>query len=104
LKSINDNQEIKMHGGRRPKAGRPKGSRDKGKAAIAALTALGGETPIALWTSVLTNKEAPLELRLAVARDLAPYVHPKLSSTEAKVAIATHDDFWAGLAAQAPSA
>jgi hypothetical protein len=72
-------------GGPRPGSGRPKGSRDKGKAAIAALAELGAENPITLWTSILVNKEAPLELRLAVAKELAPYVHPKLSSVDTTV-------------------
>ncbi len=72
-------------GGKRQGAGRPKGSRDKGKAAIAALEALSGKTPIELWTSILVNPESPLELRLQVAKELAPYIHPKLSSVESNI-------------------
>ena len=64
-------------GGKRPGGGRPRGAKDKGKAAIAALAALKGETPIALWARVMSDPEASLELRLSVARDFAPYLHAK---------------------------
>ena len=38
-----------------------------------------GRTPLDLWMEVIEDKDAPLALRLACARDAAPYIHPKLS-------------------------
>src|ERR1700687_5480452 len=43
-------------------------------------TAIGlGRTPVNIWLAVLADDNAPLSLRLAVARDAAPYIHPKLA-------------------------
>lgn len=72
-------------GGRRTGAGRPKGSRDKGKAALEAVATLNGTTPIAFFASILADEARPLELRFAAAKELAPYMHPKLSSIDAKI-------------------
>ncbi len=83
------------HGGRRQGSGRKSGSRDKGKAALAAVQALNGETPIAFFAGILANAELPLSLRFAAAKELAPYMHPRLSSVEANVkATVSHDEFW----------
>ncbi len=40
-----------------------------------------GRTPVDLWLAVLGDDTAPLALRLSVARDAAPYIHPKLAHT-----------------------
>jgi hypothetical protein len=86
------------NGGRRPGAGRPRGSRDKLRVATEAVVEeltkqVEGKTPIEIWGQILSDTNFPLNLRLAVARDLAPYVHPKLSSTEAKVSVnMTHEE------------
>lgn len=80
-------------GGPRPGSGRPKGSRDKGKAAMEALAVVSGETPIAFFASILADQTRPLELRFAAAKELAPYMHAKLSSIEANVkASVSHED------------
>src|SRR5690349_12616156 len=71
----------------RKTGGRKKGTPNKANAARAALLsqALDGEDPLLFFADVLRNKEAPLELRFAAAKELAPYRHPRLSSTEANV-------------------
>ena len=84
-----------MRGGKRQGSGRPQGSRDKGKAALEAVQTLNGETPIAFFAGILANAEMPLSLRFAAAKELAPYMHPRLSSVEANVkATVSHDEFW----------
>lgn len=49
------------------------------------------ETPIELWLHLLRNPDTPIEMRLTVARDVAPYMHPKLASIEARSGGATHE-------------
>jgi hypothetical protein len=75
-------------GGNRPGAGRPKGARSKKtlqrEAALAAIKASGTD-PLQFWADILANEEAPLPLRLAAAKELAPYRHPRLSSLQANV-------------------
>jgi hypothetical protein len=39
--------------------------------------------PISFFTSILRNEDAPLELRFAAAKELIPFMHPKLSSVGA---------------------
>ena len=85
---------MSTHGGSRQGAGRRRGSRDKGKAALQALRAANGETPIQLWARVMADPEAPLELRLMVARDYAPYLHAKPKQELDINAKHTHDAFW----------
>jgi hypothetical protein len=38
-----------------------------------------GRDAITFFSELLRNEEAPLELRFQAAKELAPYVHPKLS-------------------------
>lgn len=90
-----------MHGGKRPGAGRPKGSvspKTLDNRAIAIKAASEGVTPLEVMLS--TMREAwghandktmdpvvALEHRkmaVAVAKDAAPYIHPRLSQIESK--------------------
>ena len=41
-----------------------------------------GLTPVELMLDVMRDCERPLELRLDAAKNVAPYVHPRLNSTE----------------------
>ena len=41
-----------------------------------------GLTPVELMLDVMRDCEKPLELRLDAAKSVAPYVHPRLNSTE----------------------
>lgn len=54
---------------------------------------LDGTDPLLFWAGLLKDPEAPIELRLVAARELAPFLHPKLSSTEANInATVNHED------------
>ena len=39
---------------------------------------------LTFFTQILANETAPLDLRFAAAKELAPYMHPKLASIEAR--------------------
>ncbi len=51
-----------------------------------------GDDPMTFWAHILRDKTAPLELRHQAARELAPFVHPKLSSIESRTGGATHEE------------
>lgn len=89
-------------GGKRPGAGRRKGTvsaQTQAKRALAAKAEAEGVTPLevmlttmrALWSEAVdeaTGKVVSLGKAMqanAVAKDAAPFIHPKLSSVEAKV-------------------
>jgi hypothetical protein len=61
------------------------------QAAIAAIKA-SGTSPMAFFADLLGNQQAPLELRFQAAKELAPYVHPKLASIESRTGGMTHED------------
>jgi hypothetical protein len=50
-----------------------------------------GNDPMTFWLQVLKDKSVPYEIRERAARDLAPYVHPKLASIEARTGGKTHE-------------
>jgi len=86
---------------RRKTGGRQKGTPNKRTAerqvAIAAIRA-SGKSPMAFFADLLANEQAPLELRFQAAKELAPYVHPKLASIESRTGGMTHEDRLAELA------
>ena len=51
-----------------------------------------GEDPVTFWMQLLKDKRAPLEIRMIAARDVAPFIHPKLASIEARTGGTTHED------------
>jgi hypothetical protein len=51
-----------------------------------------GRDPISFFASTLRNENAPLDLRFAAAKELAPYAHPKLASIEARTGGKSHED------------
>lgn len=67
-------------GGKRPGAGRPKGSRNRRREEQARAIAASGLTPLNYLLSVLRDVNASAERRLDAAKAAAPYVHPKLAS------------------------
>ncbi len=92
-------------GGPRPGGGRPKGSKSKKTLEIALKAAAQGVTPIevmlqtmrAAWSQAIDDSgsvvnQAKAAEAASLAKDAAPYVHPKLSSVEAK-----HDINWRDL-------
>lgn len=72
-------------GGKRPGAGRPKGSKDGVKIEREAKIAASGLTPLDYMLSVLRDEEADPEDRKWAAQTAAPYVHPKLQHIAADI-------------------
>lgn len=72
-------------GGRRPGAGRPRGSRSKAtllRERLIQREARGAhdELPLELLLRVMRNARLPRETRMLAARWAAPYVHPRLQA------------------------
>jgi hypothetical protein len=89
-------------GGRRPGAGRKPGSVNKKTREIAERAVSEGITPLevqlqtmrALWAEANNGNTLDLEKATeacAIAKDAAPYIHPRLSSIEASVAVTNHE-------------
>jgi hypothetical protein len=89
-------------GGRRPGAGRKPGSANKKTREIADKAAAEGITPLevqietmrALWAEANQGNALDLdkaERACAIAKDAAPYIHPRLSSIEASVGVTNHE-------------
>jgi hypothetical protein len=80
---------------RQKTGGRQRGTPNKKtierQAAIAAIKA-SGKSPMAFFADILGNEQAPLELRFQAAKELAPFVHPKLASTESRSGGMSHED------------
>ena len=51
-----------------------------------------GKDPVTFFAEILRNERAPLDLRFAAAKELAPFMHPKLASIEARTGGKTHED------------
>ena len=80
---------------RQKTGGRTKGTPNKKTAERAKLIAelkVSGKNPITFFADILRNEAAPLDLRFAAAKELAPYMHPKLASVEARTGGMTHED------------
>jgi hypothetical protein len=89
-------------GGRRPGAGRKPGSATKKTREIAEQAVAEGITPLevqlqtmrALWAEATKGNALDLEKATeacAIAKDAAPYIHPRLSSVEASVGVTNHE-------------
>src|SRR5215467_4233319 len=80
---------------RKKTGGRQKGTPNKRTAerhaAIAAIKA-SGKSPMAFFADLLGNEQAPLDLRFQAAKELAPYVHPRLASVESRSGGLSHED------------
>lgn len=78
-------------GGKRPGAGRKKGGQNKRTKALLKLVNQkaieGGITPLEYMLKVMRDRKADLARRDQMAVAAAPFVHPKLSSVEAKTTI-----------------
>lgn len=75
------------HGGKRPGAGRKRGSVSKKTTEVAQRAAQEGVTPLEVMLKAMTvhYKAKRYDLAAAVAKDAAPYVHPRLSAVTVKV-------------------
>src|SRR4026207_522444 len=79
-------------GGRRPGAGRPVGSKNQRSAEIARAAAESGITPIEVMLGTMRELWAqgtPEAKRQAaeIAKDAAPYIHPRLASIDQTFAV-----------------
>ena len=71
------------HGGKRPGAGRPRGSANKYSAEIRdAAVASGEELPLEYMLRVMRDPNIDPHRRDFMAKAAAAYVHPRLNSTE----------------------
>jgi len=80
---------------RKKTGGRQKGTPNKNNVERARLIAqlkVDGKDPVSFFSSILKNEDAPLDLRFAAAKELAPYAHPKLASVEARIGVKSHED------------
>lgn len=71
-------------GGKRPGAGRPKGSKDKVLKAQREAIAASGLMPLDYMLAILRDETAESSRRDWAADKAAPYLHPKLQSTTVK--------------------
>lgn len=78
-------------GGKRPGAGRPKGSQNKASAAKAAEIEASGLTPLDYMLGILRNETNDAAMRFEAAKAAAPYVHPRLATTELKGELTVND-------------
>jgi hypothetical protein len=71
-------------GGARPGAGRRKGALTKRTREIAEQAVASGMTPLEVMLSAMRFhvERGDLDKAAAVAKDAAPYIHPKLASVE----------------------
>jgi len=78
-------EKSKNLGGKRPGAGRPKGSKNAKTAELARRLTEDGITPLEYMLDVLRNPDSEQGRRDDMSKAAAPYMHPKLSSTEVKI-------------------
>jgi hypothetical protein len=69
-------------GGRRPGAGRKKGSLGKRTQEIAAAAIADGLTPLDVMLSIMRSEDASMEMRFKAACEAAPYIHPRLAAVQ----------------------
>lgn len=67
-------------GGKRPGAGRPKGSKNTKTREIAEKAAAEGITPLEYMLEVMRDPRLPPAQRMDAAKSAAPYIHPRLAS------------------------
>ncbi len=73
-----------MRGGKRPNAGRKAGSPNKASIERQAEVAASGTTPLDYMLEVMRDLTQPFDRRDEMAKAAAPYVHPRLASSEVK--------------------
>jgi hypothetical protein len=71
--------------------GRQKGIANKRTREIADAAVAQGITPLEYMLAVLRDETADPERRDEMAKAAAPYIHPRLASVEAQVAITGHE-------------
>jgi len=90
---LNDHPVIRPP--RKKRGGRKRGSKNKRTVerakALATIKASGAD-PLAFFGDLLKKEDAPLDLRFQAAKELAPYVHPRLQSVESRPGQMSHED------------
>lgn len=71
-----------MKGGKRTGAGRPKGHKNKATQERLSGIVATGLTPLEYMLNVMRDPTVDHQRRQAMAQASAPYVHPRLASTE----------------------
>ena len=71
-------------GGKRPGAGRPKGSKNKVILARQTAIADSGLSPVEYMLNIVRDEGQKQEARLEAAKAVAPYIHPRLQSIESQ--------------------
>lgn len=81
-------------GGKRAGAGRPKGAKTKRTKAVAEKAAAEGITPLEVMLDAMRrlHKGRRYEKAAAVAKDAAPYVHPRLGQVKHDVSGSVRHD------------
>jgi hypothetical protein len=77
-------------GGKRPGAGRPRGSLTKKSQEILIAAAAAGEQPLEYLLRIMRDPTVDARTRLDVAIAACPYLHPRLASTQIKAEVDTH--------------
>lgn len=65
--------------------GRPKGSRNRRTQAVLDAAEAGGISPLEFLLQVMRDGRRKFDVRFEAAKAAAPFVHPKLSSVQARV-------------------
>ena len=73
------------HGGKRPGAGRKRGSRNKRTLELVKMVEKSGLTPVNYMLSVMRDKSVERKERLDAAKAVAPYIHARLASSEVDI-------------------
>jgi hypothetical protein len=82
---ISHENEVK-HGGKRPGAGRPLGSKSKTLwKSMEDMASKYQHSPLDYLLSVLNNPASSPDRKMYAAEKAAPYVHPKLANTTSKI-------------------
>lgn len=82
--AIENNKPISKRGGARPGSGRKLGSATKKTREIADKAAASGVTPLEVMLEAMNSfrDAGELDRAAAIAKDAAPYVHPRLAAVE----------------------
>lgn len=73
---------MSQRGGKRPNAGRKKGTPNKATADRQKAVEDSGLTPLDYMLAILRDEDMPTDSRFEAAKAAAPYVHPKLSAVD----------------------
>ena len=71
-------------GGKRPGAGRPRGSKANKTQAIVIAAMAEGITPLEFMLGIMRDETVDAGVRMDMAKASAPYMHARLASTEIK--------------------